>query len=58
MCTTDSRYGTRFVETEALLAVMNGDQRTAYRLISDMLPGERVEFGQQLHLLINLVEGA
>ncbi len=54
----ENTYGTKFVETEALLAVMNDDQRTAYRLISGMLPGERAEFILQLHLLINLVEGA
>ncbi len=57
MCTTDSRYGTRFIETEALLAVMNDDQRTAYDIAADMLPGERAEFVQQLRTLANMLVG-
>jgi hypothetical protein len=35
-----STYGTKFVETEALLAVANEDIETAERLLGDMLPGE------------------
>jgi hypothetical protein len=53
-----SEYGTPFVETEALLAVMNDDQRTAYDLIADMLPGEREVFSQQVSILLQLVNAA
>jgi hypothetical protein len=35
-----SNYGTKFVETEALLAVAVADIETAERLLGDMLPGE------------------
>lgn len=37
----DSKYGTSFTESEALLSVINEDTDNAQRLISDMLPHER-----------------
>jgi hypothetical protein len=35
-----SKYGTKFQETEALLAVANDDEETVDRILDDMLPGE------------------
>jgi hypothetical protein len=35
-----SKYGTRFQESEALLAVGSNDKEHAYAILADMLPGE------------------
>lgn len=50
-------YGTRFVESEVILAVQQGDVEYARELIAGMLPGERNELAaaaanleQMLHL--------
>lgn len=43
MTSTDSTYGTKFTETEALLAVQSDDAGTLARLIDGMHPHERLE---------------
>lgn len=35
-----SKYGTNYLETEALLAAQEGDQEELDRLLAQMLPGE------------------
>lgn len=35
-----STYGTKFVETEALCAVMNDDTEEAYKILNELLPGK------------------
>lgn len=39
---------TPYVETEALLAVMEGDVERAAGILDDMLPGELVTFSRQV----------
>lgn len=46
---------TPYAETEALLAVLNGDTARARQLLDDMLPGERRVFTGQLNILADMV---
>jgi predicted transcriptional regulator len=41
-----SKYGTKFAETELLLAVMSGDRATMARIIGDMTPHEQREMAR------------
>lgn len=46
---------TPYIETEALLAVMNDDAAKASGLVADMLPAERVGFYHQISVLADIV---
>lgn len=46
---------TPFVETEALLAVLEGRPEDAEEILSGFLPGELVGFSRQLRLLDDLI---
>lgn len=46
---------TAFAETSALYAVLNEDMPEAYRIVGDMLPGERATFAEQLYKLADLL---
>lgn len=35
-----TKYGTNFLETEAILAAQEGDEETLKRILDEMLPGE------------------
>jgi len=43
-----SKYGSEWIETELLLAEINGDQEEIQRLGREMLPGERRRLIDQL----------
>lgn len=47
-------YGTKFAETEALLAVANEDIETAERILGDMLPGEVDQLAQDARELAEM----
>lgn len=46
-----SKYGTKVVETEALLACLADDMSELSRLLSTMLPQERVTLAQTCEFL-------
>lgn len=46
---------TPYVETEALLAAMNGDHDRAEAILADFLPGELRKFDDQVTLLGDLI---
>ncbi|MEV0382358.1 hypothetical protein [Nonomuraea sp. NPDC050643] len=53
-------YGTKFAETEALLAAQMGDKETLRELVEEMLPGERADLHRACGLLadeINRIDG-
>ena len=45
---------TRFLESEALLAVIRGEEEEAERLVAQMLPNERRELAQACNVLNDL----
>jgi hypothetical protein len=47
-------YGTKFAETEALLAVANEDTETAERILGDMFPGELDQLAQDARELAEM----
>ena len=49
-----SGYGTRFTESEALLAILSEDPGTARRIVAEMLPGERRALTQAAEELARL----
>lgn len=51
MSTETTNYGTRFTESEAILAVINDDPYRLAELIEDMLPGEREALAQAAETL-------
>lgn len=48
---------TRYIETEALLAVMEEEDDRARVLIAAMSPRERLSFSFQLDRLLHIVQG-
>lgn len=48
-----STYGTKFVETEALLAAMNKDQEALKEMIGNMMPFEQRELARACDRLKN-----
>lgn len=52
-----NKYGTPFVESEALLALQCEDFAHAYRLISQMLPQERYELAVAAERLADACRG-
>lgn len=48
-------YGTNFRETEALLAVQQGDMEEARRIVGEMLPNEQRELGLAAANLSDLI---
>jgi hypothetical protein len=52
-----AEYGTPFQETEALLAVGNKDQATAFMILGEMSPGELGKLAADAHLLAELADG-
>jgi hypothetical protein len=47
---------TPYAETEALLAVMNGDEEEALRLVDELLPGERAALVKHLRKLAHIAD--
>jgi hypothetical protein len=52
---SDNKYGTMFLETEALLAITEEDFAHAARLIEQMLPGERSRLANAADELASLI---
>lgn len=50
------QYGTKFIESEIVLAVQAGDEAEARDLISDMFGGERRELKRALERAVELIE--
>lgn len=50
-----SKYGTQFVETEALLAEMNQDQDMLEYILCGMLPGELLQLNNYLANMIKAI---
>lgn len=50
------KYGTLYVETEALLAAQEGDLAEVQRLVQEMLPGERRELHIACERLMSTIE--
>jgi len=48
------RYGTRYQESEALLAVQSGDEDAAREILTGMLPRERWELARAADRLSEL----
>jgi signal transduction histidine kinase len=48
-------YGTGFTQTEALLAVLQGDMEEARRIVGELLPHERRELGLAAADLADLI---
>lgn len=53
----NDRTETPYVETEALLALLNDDEERALALIADMLPNERASFAKVAARLAALTDG-
>ncbi len=51
-----STYGTNYMESEAVLAAVQGDQETLERIVGEMLDGELRGFKNSLHEVIAAVE--
>jgi hypothetical protein len=49
-----SGYGTPFTESEALLAILSGDEEAAEALVSAMFPGERSSLAKAADTLSGL----
>lgn len=48
---------TPYMETEALLAILNGDREGATRIVAEMLDGEVHRFSNQVGFLLDVVAG-
>lgn len=48
---------TPYVETEALLAVMNGDREAAEKILADFYDSELAKFNMQLQFLRDVIDG-
>lgn len=52
-----SKFGTQFVETEALMAKMEDDQQSLDEILGKMLPGEVAQFRVHLQSIIWTIDG-
>jgi len=55
---TTSKYGTTFVESEAILASQADDAVEVERLLGSMLPGERRELSSACYRLLDAITEA
>lgn len=51
-----TNYGTKFVESEAILAAQEGDVASVQRIVEDMLPGERANLRTACERLIDIID--